>query len=293
MRRLAAVLVLGWAAVACTRGDDPGQGSADGDTRMRVVASFYPLAEIVERIGGDRVVVDNLTPAGAEPHDLELTPEQVELLEDASVVVYVGGGFQPAIEEIAEERGQTVVDAAAVVGATDDPHFWLDPAQMAKVVDAVEEALVGQLASDTDNPFAPGAEAYRQDLAALDGDIEAALASCRQKTLVTAHDAFGHFGRRYGLDVLPIAGLSPEAEPDPRRLDEVAAEVEAKGVTTIFYETLVDPGVAETLAREVGVGTAVLDPIEGLSQERLDAGADYESVMRENLAAVSAALECG
>ena len=328
--RIAAAAVVALAVVAgCGSGDD-GPATAGGD-RLTVVAGFYPLAEAAARVGGDRVDVVDLTPAGSEPHDLELVPDQVEDLEDADVVLVLGRGFQPAVEQVAGRRDGTTVallDALGVPGgavsdheegeedhegegevgepaAADegaagpeggggdtDPHVWLDPTLMADIVDEVAAALA---AVDPEGrpAFEAAAATYRDELEALDASFAQALGSCRGDTIVVAHEAFGWLAARYGLVQQAISGLAPGAEPSPARLSELTDLVQAEGVTTVFTETLVSPRVAEALAREAGVDTAVLDPLEGLAEERQAEGASYLTVMEENLATLAEALDCG
>jgi zinc transport system substrate-binding protein len=283
------------ASAACGGGDE-GAGATDG-AAVSVVASFHPLAEAAARVGGDRVAVTNLTPAGSEPHDLELTPDQVDDVEDASLAVVLGRDFQPAVEEVAGRRDGptlTVLDALDVgrggPGA-EDPHVWLDPTVMAEIVDALAAELAA-LDPDGAEGYEAGAAAFRDELAALDGEYQAVLGGCAGEVVVVAHEAFGWLTSRYGLVQEGIAGLAPGAEPDPERLSQLVDLVEAEGVTTVFTETLVSPRVSETLAREAGLRTAVLDPLEGLSDDRLAAGATYTSVMRENLSALAGALPC-
>lgn len=291
MRRLLLCLaVLAAGLAAC----DDGSG---GEQTLTVVASFYPLAEAAERVGGPDVDVVNLTPAGTEPHDLELTPDQVDAVEDADVVLHLGGGFQPAVEEVAGRRTGGTVDLLAALGLAEgdggevDPHFWLDPTLLAEAVGAVEAALAAAEPSGRAE-FEANAADYRDELASLDEDLRRGLATCERRDMVTSHAAFSYLARRYDLEQVAIAGLSPEAEPDPDRLSDLTDLIRQRGVTTVFYEALVSPDVAETLAREAGVGTAVLDPIEGLSGDDADAGADYAAVMRRNLEALRRALGC-
>ena len=260
-------------------------GAASGDGRVDVVAAFYPLAEATRRVGGDAVSVRDLTPAGVEPHDLELTPEQVDSLEDADLILYLGGGFQPAVEEIAERRGDAAVDLLA--RGTEDPHFWLDPVGYRGAVERIAETLA-RVRPAQRRAFERGAAAFDARLTQLDEEIRSALARCERRTLLTSHEAFGHFARRYDLVEESIAGLSPEAEPDADRLAELADLVEQTGTTTVFTEALVSPDVARALAREAGVETAVLDPLES----RPGGGGNYLSVMRENVAALVDALGC-
>jgi zinc transport system substrate-binding protein len=275
-----AVLLL---AVGCGGGDG-------GEGRPRVVASFFPLAEVARRVGGDRVVVTDLTPSGAEPHDLELTSDQVDDLLDADLVVHLGGGFQPAVEDVVDQRDGATVDVLSALGIDEDgddvdPHVWLDPTQLGRIVDVVAGALADEV-PDSEADVDAAARRYRDELVDLDADLASQLGDCRRDLVVSAHDAFGRLARRYGLRTEALTGLSPEAEPDPGRLAELADLVEREGVTTVFTEALVAPDVAEVLAREAGVRTAVLDPIEGPS----DGG--YVGAMRRNGDALAEALGC-
>lgn len=281
MRKLLLIVfALTVAVVAC------GDGGGGEDGRVRAVAAFYPLAEALRQVGGDRVDVEDLTPPGAEPHDLELTSDDVDAVLDADVVLLMGGGFQPAVEDVADDRDDTVLvlDEVAADGA--DPHVWLDPWNMARIVELAGKALAA-VDPDGAEEFASNAAAYILELDRLDVDLAAGLAECETRTIVTAHAAFGALAARYDLVQEPIAGLEPDREPDARRLGELADLVEAEGVTTIFTETLVSPDVADALAREAGVDIAVLDPIEGIS-----GAGDYVSVMRDNLEVLRAALRC-
>ena len=295
-RSAIAALTIALAALLSACGDD--NGAASGG-RLNVVASFYPMAEIATRVGGDRVKVTNLTPVGVEPHDVELSSRQVDKLEDASLVIYLGNDFQPAVAEIASRRKRDTLDVLDAVplekGASEtieaDPHFWLDPTLMSKAADAITDALV-QLSPPDAEMFRANAATYERTLSSLDADFAQGLAQCERKDLVTSHAAFFYLARRYGLTQLPIAGLSPEAEPNADRIAQLSDVIKAKGITTVFYEELVTHKVSETLAREAGVKTAVLSPIEGLTKDELDAKKDYVAVMRENLATLRQALNC-
>jgi zinc transport system substrate-binding protein len=305
--RLAAVLVAVLAAGACSDGGAEGTAGADG--RPQVVAAFYPLFEAARQVGGDRVDVVNLTPAGTEPHDLELTPREVDRIEGADIVVFLGAGFQPGVEEVAKRSEGAAIDAldgltlmpesgeeegeagGEHAGNGLDPHVWLDPGLLGRLVERVEAGLAKADPAGKAT-YAENSAAYRRELGLLDDDFGRRLRDCPRRVVVTAHAAFGYLTRRYGLTQEAIAGLSPESEPDPERLAQLAELVRSTGTTTVFTETLVSPKVAETLAREAGVTTAVLNPLEGLTQTELDAGETYASVMRENLDTLVKALGC-
>jgi zinc transport system substrate-binding protein len=274
----------------CSLLADPGpQPATDG--RLSVVASFYPLQYVTQRIAGSHAVVTSLTPPGAEPHDLELTPKDVAGVDRAQLVVYLKG-FQPAVDDAvsAETRGQAEdVAPAADLDRTlnqdgesngTDPHFWLDPERLEAVSARIEGRLVAvdpEHAADYRN----GLASLTRDLTALDTEYRTGLAKCADKDLVTSHEAFGYLAQRYGLDQVGITGLIPDAEPDPGVLAQVSDFVEKNHVRTIYYETLVSPAIADTVARETGARTEVLDPIEGLTKQ--SQGRDYLAVMRANL----------
>ena len=260
--------------------------------RRKVVTAFYPLAWVAAQVGGDRVAVGNLTPAGAEPHDLELTPDQMDSLLDADVAIVMGKAFQPAVERAAEQRdGVTVRLLDRLPTRTGDPHVWLDPVLMQRIVARVRTALT--------KADPAGRAVYQRNaadldtrLAALDQRYRDGLSTCARHEIVTAHEAFGYLARRYGLRQQGVAGLAPDAEPDAKRLAQLADLVERDGVTTVFTESLLSPRIADTLAREAGVRTAVLNPLEGLTAKERAQGDDYISVMDANLAKLRMALGC-
>ncbi|MFI5047851.1 MAG: metal ABC transporter solute-binding protein, Zn/Mn family [Acidimicrobiia bacterium] len=277
---------------------------ASAVSKINVVAAFYPVAYAAQRVGGERVAVTNLTPAGAEPHDLELTPKQVDEILDARVVFVMGRRFQPAVEAAARQRdGPTVTlldrlpieTSGKTVREGDpnalDPHVWLDPVLMQGIVREVRSALT-KADPKGRAVYARNADAFVADLDALDGRYRAGLARCRRHTIVTAHEAFGYLAHEYGLRQEGVAGLSPDAEPDPKRLAQLTDLAKREGVTVIFTETLLSPRIADTLAREVGVRTDVLDPLEGLTDTAASRGETYVSIMDTNLAKLRRALAC-
>lgn len=265
------ILVAGLLAAGC------GGSAGDDDGKTSVVAAFYPLAYAATRVAPD-AVVRNLTPAGAEPHDLELSPRDVERVRSADLVLYVGRGFMPALEDTIEGRD----NAFDPVGPGDDPHSWLDPDLYIGIAQAVAVELGDVSAADE----------LVDELLALDREYRRGLADCERREIVTSHAAFGHLARAYGLRQIPLTGVSPEAEPSAADIERLVERVRESGATTVFFEPLVSPRLAETVAREAGVETAVLNPIEGLTEDELEAGEDYFSVMRSNLSALRTALGC-
>ena len=259
--------------------------------RSQVVAAFYPLAFAAQTVGGPGLQVRNLTPSGAEPHDIELTARDVASVQEARLVLYLSHGFQPALEDAVRGakgrridvlQGLTLRAGVGEEAGRTDPHVWLDPILFARIVRRIGDAL--------DRPRA--ADALIAKLTALDAAYRRGLRDCAHRTFVTSHAAFGYLSARYGLHQVAITGLDPEAEPSARRLASLAELVRRSGTGTVFFERLVSPKLAETVAREAGARTAVLDPIEGLTPSESQSGATYLSLMRQNLAALRSALRC-
>jgi zinc transport system substrate-binding protein len=299
-------------AVACA-GD-----SGTGDDEVAVIGSFYPMSWVAQRVAGSATSVTTLTKPGAEPHDLELTPRQIVEVARADLIVYIKG-LQPAVDQAIDEHAKDkAVDAASLVralpatgetnavahgdsGSGDsgsriggsergerDPHLWLDPNRLATVATTVADRLA---ASDPGHAatYRANARALGADLHALDGAFATGLRSCRQKVIVTSHAAFAYLADRYGLTQISVAGIDPQSEPSPARLAALTGEIRRTGASTVFTETLVSPKVAQTLAREAGVRTATLDPVEGLPA---GSKGDYLSIMRQNLQTLRTALRC-
>ncbi|HET9647339.1 MAG TPA: metal ABC transporter substrate-binding protein [Microlunatus sp.] len=278
---------------------------------MNIVTAFYPFQFVAERVAADHASVTSLTSPGAEPHDLELTPRQVAAVSSADLVVYEKT-FQAAVDEAVAQSGNAhVIDTASIVplvslppsapgdshdhagghgaGSGLDPHVWLDPTNMIKIAGAIADQLAS-IDPDHAADYRANARALDADLNRLDETYAAGLKSCKLREFITTHAAFGYLSRRYDLTQVGINGLSPESEPSPARIAEVQQIATERGVTTIFYETLVSPAVADSIARDLNLKTDVLDPIEGITDS--SRGSDYLSVMESNLAALRRANSC-
>jgi len=266
-----------------------GSGPENDRAHRRIVAAFYPIAYAAARLAPD-AEVENLTPAGAEPHDLELSARDVGRIQDANVVLYLGDGFMPALQKAVEGdghavdllKGQRLVAAGEGEETARDPHVWLAPLRYAAIVREIGAALGSPRAAD----------GMVSQLRELDQRYRQGLARCKRRQIVTSHAAFGYLAGAYGLEQIPLTGLAPEAEPSAKAIERLVQQVERDGATTVFFETLVSPKLAQTVAREAGARTAVLDPLEGLAPDEIARGANYFSVMRENLAALRKALGC-
>jgi len=279
--------------------------SADSGKGPQVVVGFYPLEFVTEAIAGDHARVTDLTAPGVEPHDLELTVRQTALVSGADLVVYEKG-LAPALDKtVSNNPPKQVLDTTTVVPLKPpvageeaangesmdegDPHFWQDPTLLARVATAVTEEL-SKVLPDQAATFRANNAKLQKELSALDADYRAGLKTCTTRTLVVSHDAFEYLGRRYDLKIEPIAGLSPDAEPSARHIAQLSNLVKSDHITTVFSERLASPKLAQSLAANAGVKTAVLDPIEGL--DSTDPHATYLTLMRDNLREIQQANGC-
>jgi zinc transport system substrate-binding protein len=287
----ASLLIAALALSACSAGA-PGKSSSG---QMTVVASFYPLALAAEQIGGRHVAVTNLTRPGAEPHDIELTTQDVATVSSAGLVIYEKG-LQGAVDKAAESQaGNHALDVAPAahlnlrLSGTLDPHFWLDPQRYSEVVATIATRLSG---ADPANKadYEKNAKAFEVKLAILSKDFAAGLATCQRRDFVTSHAAFGYLAQRFGMRQIAINGINPDQEPNAAEIAAVSTSAKANGVTTVYAEPLASPAIAATVANEIGAKVAMLDPIEGLTAQ--SNGRDYFEIMRSNLQALRAGQGC-
>ena len=301
---------------------DAGIESKDTDgQKLKVMASFYPMYDFAVKIGGDKAEVTNMVPAGTEPHDWEPAAADIKNLEEAALFVYSGGGMEHWVEDVLaslETKKLVSVEASAGVtlrsghihdeeehkGAEEhteeeehghdhgqfDPHVWLSPVNAKKEMENIKNAYVK---ADPENKdyYEKNYQTYTAEFDKLDQEYKDTLSALPNKSIVVSHEAFGYLCDAYGLTQMGIEGLSPDSEPDPARMAEIIDFVKANHVKVIFFEELVSPKVAESTAAETGVLTRVLNALEGLSDEELKNGADYFSVMEDNLKQLKAALE--
>lgn len=291
-----------------------GSTGSGGEGGVQVLASIYPLAYVATQVGGDLVTVSIATPAGTDPHAVELSPRQLRDVGDADLVVYLGG-FQAAVDEaVAERAPEHALDVATVAdlqplpeGAADehadeegeehaddedahgglDPHFWLDPERLTAVAATVADSLA-QVDPDNAETYRANAAALADELTTLDAELATGLGTCESDVVVTSHAAFGYLTERYGLRQVSVSGIDPEGEPSPARIREVRETIADLGVTAVFTEPLADPAVAATLAEDLGVEVLQLDPLDSHAED----APDYREVMAANLDALRTGLGC-
>ena len=277
--------------------------SQGGDGKFSVITSFYPLYFFAEWIGGDKAVVTNIVPAGAEPHDYEPTAQDMAQMEKSRLIVVNGGGLEAWSDRLAKNisaKNTTIVVAGEGLltremrengAVTTDPHIWLDPVLAKKMA---ERIALGFEAVDPEHAafYRENAGRLLEQLDDLDATYRSGLQTCAEKNIITSHSAFGYVAAEYGFNQVSIAGLSPDAEPSPSELARIAQFAKTNNVRYIFFESLVSPKLSQTIAAEVGAETLVLNPLEGLSDGELAGGEDYFSVMYNNLVNLQTALRC-
>ena len=320
-RRCVLALAAGMALASCGGSSDGNPNDSAPDTaepsgeKITVAVAFFPIEDIVRGIGGDTVEIVRLVEPGMPAHDAELTASTLDELSSSDVVFYLGENFQPAIEKAISDlpASVTAVDLYSVAGVShlsaskddehgsqdhddhdhgdEDPHVWLDPSNMeamskavASTLTSIEPSIAGTVAANT--------EAYLADLARLGREIDDAFGTCASRTLVTAHDAFGHFARRAKLETASITGVNPQDQPSAKELEAIADVAREAKVSTVFFEAALPDGLSRAVAESIGAAVDVLDTIETVSSERLADGSTYASLMRDNVRRIAAGLDC-
>lgn len=297
----------------CTGGTDPSSAPSGEGKKLSVYTSFYAMEDFTEKIGGDKITVTNLVPSGTEPHDWEPQASDIAGLENADVLVYNGAGMEHWVGDVLESlQNKKLVAVEASKGisllestgeheeeesgapqseaeeSSADPHVWLDPENAKKEMETIKNALV-QADPANKETYEANYTKYAAQADELNSEFRQIADGLKSKDLIVAHQAFGYLCKAYGLNQVAIEGLSPDSEPDAARMAEIIEFAKEHKVTTIFFEELVSPKVAETIAKATGAKTEVLDPLEGLSDENKAAGMDYFSIMKKNMEAIRTA----
>lgn len=281
-----------------------GKQSEPKSDKINVIASFYPLSYATKLVGGDLVSVRDLVPAGVEPHDFEPSARDLIEIGKADALIYNGASLEPWVgkwEDSSPTKPKRVVDIATSLterevplikktGAV-DPHFWLDPTIMKSEVLIIRDVLadIDPLHQDK---FSENAARALALLDALDQEFLTGLSSCTLRDIIVLHEAFEYVGRRYGILVNSIKGISPDEEPSPKVLGHIVDLAREKGIRHIFFETVSSPKFSKLIAREIGGTTLVLNPVESLTPNEVQLDEDYISLMKMNLSNLQTALLC-
>ncbi len=273
------------------------------DNKTLITTSFYPLYFLTKEITGDRAEVINLTKTGGEPHDYEPSTKDIMTIENSQLLIVNGAFFESwlgkfdneintnnkQILKVAENLADLKFEEDGILET--DSHVWLDPVLAQKEVELINEKLKEIDPNNTKN-YQENTEKLLQKLAELDNEFKLGLANCQNDKVITSHAAFAYLAKRYGFEQIAIQGLNPDEDPSPAKIAATTKLARENNISYIFFETLVSPKISETIAKEIGAGTLVFNPIEGLSDEEEQSGENYFSIQRENLTSLRLALNC-
>ncbi|OIO15200.1 ABC transporter substrate-binding protein [Candidatus Gottesmanbacteria bacterium CG11_big_fil_rev_8_21_14_0_20_37_11] len=270
--------------------------------KIRVSASFYPLAHFARQAGGNKIDVVQILPMGIEPHDFEPSPSDIGRIYNSNLFIYNGAGFEPWADKIVDDlegKGVVILKMSDYFDLlkTDkdktvtDPHIWVDPVNAKREMELISEALI-KIDKSNENYYQEKSHEYISKLDILNKEMIVGLGDCSRNEIIVSHNAFSYLSKRYNFQTLSIAGISPDQEPSPRSIGETAKLAKEKNIKYIFFETLVSPKLSETLAKEVGAKTLVLNPVESLTSEEIAQNKDYISLMEDNIINLKLALSC-
>lgn len=278
---------------------------SNNNSKLKVSTSFYPLEFITKEIGGSLVDVKNITPAGSEPHEYEPTQQQIIDIQSADLLLLNGAGLESWTSKIdqASSKPKTILDLSKNFQLSEleedgqkvqDPHIWLSPNNYIKMTNLVSTSLQQNQSSQNQTIIQNNTKSLVSKLESLSNKYKTKLnpLNCKNTKFITNHDAFNYLAKDYGLEAISISGLSPEAEPTAKELTDLAKIIKLNDIRYVFTETIASPKLAETLAKEVGISTLEMNPLEGLSEEEITSGKNYINIMEKNLQNLAIALEC-
>ena len=285
--------------------------------QLIVVTSLFPLYDFARNIGQDKADVSLLLPPGLEAHSFEPRPGDMVRLNQASVFIYTNSAMEPWAQDVlkgVQNRNLKVVESgrgvAMMAGHEEhapgkkaghrhghdqdggDPHIWLDFSNAVKMVDHI---LAGFIEKDPLNRdfYQGNADAYKAKLNDLDRQFREGLSGCRKKTIVHGgHFALGYLAQRYRLEYAAVSGFSPDAEPTPAGMVRISKTLKANGLNHLFYEELLSPRIAESIARETGVSLLMLHGAHNVSKEEFGRGVSFMDLMQINLQNLKRGLQC-
>jgi zinc transport system substrate-binding protein len=272
-------------------------------SKIKVVASFYPIYEFVKKAGGDKVVASVLVPIGAEPHDFDPTIQQIQSIESSAILVYNGAGMEATwINKVNPKFAIDTSKGLNLLASDDpdihaptDPHIWLDPVLAIHQVQNIRDGL-SKVDPNNAAYYYQNAQKFIGQLKSLDASIKGNLSSsnCAKRDFIAFHNAFEYFAKQYGLNQHSIhEGLTPEGEVLPQRLVDVVQLAKNVGINVIYSEDLIDPRSAQVIADEIPNGKVmILSPIEGINKQEQQKGIGYLDKMYQDLAALKEGLQC-
>lgn len=259
----------------------------DNSGKLQIYTSIYPIYDFTKKIGGEKISVYNMTKAGAEPHDFEITSKDMANLSKANLFIYNGGGMEHWVDTIKEAlKDIKYINTSSNINENNlDPHFWLSPINAKIQMENIKNGLI-EIDSENKNYYESNYNLYANRLTELDEKIKTSLSDIKNRNLVLTHPAFGHFCKEYSLNQIAIA----RDEADPKAMAEIIEFIKSNNVRAIFYEEFSSSKLVDSIAKETGIKILTLNPIESLSEENIASGEDYFSFMEKNLISLSDGL---
>lgn len=296
------ILILILTITGCAKEVD---NKSQEDGKIEIYASIYPLYDFATKIGGERVNVNLIVPPGAEPHNWEPTAKLLVRMKESDIIVYNGGGMESWIERV---KGAIDDEQVHFINSSEgidllmnsgehhegdnhgkyDPHIWLDPINAIKQGENIKNALI-KIDGANKSYYDENYQKFVADMKELDSQYREAISNSPRKELVVSHAAFGYLANRYELVQIPIKGITPQEEPTPSKMAEIADMIKEKDIKYIFLESLSNDRISKVLAEDTGVEVMTLDTLGGLSPEQMESS-DYISVMEQNLKKIIKAL---
>jgi len=293
MKKILIFIVLIASLSACTPKNN------ENDQKIKIVVSFYVLEYLTNRVGGEFVSVTNLLPIAGEPHDYEPSTKDMVTLSKADHIFILGNRFESWFEDIEDSiyhKGQEVLVVSQgiptiVNAATNqiDPHVWTSLKNDVLMLNTIKDHLI-RIDPEHKAEYEANYQSVKAEFEVLDQEFEATLKNRVRDEFVVNHAAFGYMAKDYGLNMIPIMGIEPDAEPDASMMAQIIDIVKLYKIPYILYEDDADTEVADTIAAETGALTGVLRPGESLNDKQIKDGDDFLTIMRQNLQWLKKAL---
>lgn len=307
---------------ACGSAAELEENSAETET-LSIYTTVYPLSYFTERIGGERVDVQSIYPAGANEHTFEPTQQDMISIAEADAMFYIGLGLEGFIddaketlkneevrfvatadaisdseleeghlhEEASEEEAHTNEEDEAHAHEEEgheghdhgdtDPHVWISPVLSQHLAESIKNELI-ELDAEGAAVYEENYEALVQELEELDQSFADTVAGAEQKTFFVSHAAFGYLTDQYGLEQVAIAGLNSQSEPSQKELTEIVSQAQELGIEYVVFEQNVSSNLTQVIQKEIGAEAVQLHNLSVLTQEDIDKGETYFTLMEKN-----------
>ena len=278
MKKIFLIIIILFSIITITCNNNDNKNTSG---KLQIYTSVYPIYDFTKKIGGEKIAVYNMTKAGAEPHDFEITSKDMANLSKADLFIYNGGGMEHWVDSVKDVlQNIKYIDASSNINNQNnlDPHFWLSPKNAKIQMENIKNGLI-EIDSESKDYYQSNYNLYANRLDELDNKIKISLSNIKNRNLVLTHPAFGHFCKEYSLNQIAIA----RDEADPKAMADIITFIKNNDIKAIFYEEFSSSKLVDSIAKETQIKILTLNPIESLSEENIEAGEDYFSIMEKNL----------